>query len=122
MHRKGQNCLILLNVSHWQTFVSTLRSFVNKKNKTLDQSAFSLQFDLPSTLIGSLTIFTSDRAESKIDKFSKITNWVKLKNKQHHSKLQLNSLMPMNGHTLGFYPLNQKLENVLYYPRFHLGS
>ena len=48
--------------------------------------------------------FTPDSAESKIiDKFPKIPKWVKLKNKQHHSKVLLNSF-PMNGHTLGFCP------------------
>ena len=52
--------------------------------------------------------FTSDSAKSKIDKFSKITNWVKLKNKQHHSKVLLNSF-PMNGRTLGFCTWSQKL-------------
>ena len=40
---------------------------------------------------------------SPVDEFSKITNWVKLKNKQHHSNVRLNSF-PMNGHTLGFCP------------------
>ena len=35
--------------------------------------------------------FTLDNAKSKIDKYSKITNWVKLKNKQHCSKVLLNS-------------------------------
>ena len=33
-------------------------------------------------------------------------------NKQHHSKVLLNSF-PMNGHSLGFCPLNQKLENFV---------
>ena len=50
---------------------------------------------------------TPDSAKSKIDRNSRITNWVKLKTKQHHSKVLLNSF-PMNGHTLGFCPLNQK--------------
>ena len=36
---------------------------------------------------------------NKIDKFSKITNWIKLKNKQHQSKVLLNSFL-MNGDTL----------------------
>ena len=45
--------------------------------------------------------FTRDSAKSKIDKFPKITNWLKLKNKQHHSNVLLNSF-PMNGHTAGF--------------------
>ena len=45
--------------------------------------------------------FTLDSDRSKTDKFSKITNRVKLKNKQHHSKELLNSF-PVNGHTLGF--------------------
>ena len=34
-----------------------------------------------------LTLFNPDSTKSKIVKFSKITNWVKLKNKQHHSKV-----------------------------------
>ena len=45
-------------------------------------------------LINSLT---ADSAKSKTDKFSKLTNWVKLKTK-HHSKVLLSSF-PMNGHT-----------------------
>ena len=40
--------------------------------------------------------FTPDSAKSETDQFTKITNWVKLKNKQHHSKILLNSF-PMNG-------------------------
>ena len=44
--------------------------------------------------------------------FSKLTNWVQLKNKHHHSKVLLNSF-PMNGHTLGLCPYNQKLENFV---------
>ena len=42
--------------------------------------------------------FIPNSAKSKIDKFSKITNCVKVKNKQHHCKVLLNSF-PMNGHT-----------------------
>ena len=42
--------------------------------------------------------FTPDSAKSKIDEFYKVTNWVKLKTKQHHSKVLRNSF-PMNGHT-----------------------
>ena len=53
--------------------------------------------------------------KSKIDKFSKIANRVKLKDKQHHSKVLLNSF-PMNGDTLGFkikrYPENFVLPKV----------
>ena len=44
---------------------------------------------------------TPDGAKSKMFKFFKITNWVKLKNKQHNSKVLLNSF-PINGHTLAF--------------------
>ena len=47
--------------------------------------------------------FPPDKAKFKIDKVSKITNWVKLKNKQHHSKVLLNRFL-INGHTLGFCP------------------
>ena len=42
--------------------------------------------------------FTPDSAKSNTGEISKITNWVKLKNKQYHSKELLNSF-PMNGHT-----------------------
>ena len=49
------------------------------------------------------SLFTPENSEYKIDKFSKITNWVKLKNKQNHSKVLLSSF-PMNGHSLGFWP------------------
>ena len=42
-----------------------------------------------------LNPLTPDSAKSKTDKFSKITNWVKL------IKELLNSF-PINGHTLGF--------------------
>ena len=57
--------------------------------------------------------FILDSAGSKIDKFSKITNWVKLKNKQHRSKGLLNSF-PMYGHTLRFCLKNEKF----LHPRF----
>ena len=50
-----------------------------------------------------LNSFIPDSAKSKIDEFSKITNWVKLKNKQLHSKKMLNSF-PWYGHTLRFCP------------------
>ena len=52
---------------------------------------------------GPINGFNPDSAKSKIDKVPKIVNWVKLKNKQHHSKLMLNRF-PMNGHTFGFCP------------------
>ena len=57
--------------------------------------------------------FTSNSAKCKVDKFSKIRNRVKLNNKQHHSKVLLNSF-PMNCHILVFCPkTNQKLENFV---------
>ena len=40
--------------------------------------------------------FTPDSAKSKIDKFSKITNWVKLETLQLHNKVLLSGF-PMNG-------------------------
>ena len=55
-----------------------------------------------------LNPFIPDSEKTKSDKFSKVTDWEKLKNKQHHSKV-----LPMNSHTLGFYPQNQKLENFV---------
>ena len=45
-----------------------------------------------------LNPLTPDSTKFKIDKFSKITNCIKLKNKQHHSKVLLNSFL-MNDHT-----------------------
>ena len=57
--------------------------------------------------------FTPGSAKSKTDKFSTIgENWAKLKTKQHHSKVLLNSF-PTNGHTLGFCTWRQKLENFV---------
>ena len=74
---------------------------------------FSLQEQMISLLLTVAQILNKngrhnhlacDRAKStKTYKFSKITNWVQLKNKQHHSKVLLNSF-PMNGHSLGFCP------------------
>ena len=63
-------------------------------------------YDLSSDLFP----FTLDNTKSKTDKFSKISNWGKLKNK--HSKVLLNSF-PMNGHTLGFCTWSQNLENFV---------
>ena len=50
-----------------------------------------------------LNPFIPDSVKPKIDKFSNITNWVKLNHRQFHSKVLLNSF-PMNDHTLGFCP------------------
>ena len=58
-----------------------------------------LEFNLSS--LYTINAFTPDSAKSKIDKLSKITNEIKLKNKHHYSKLLLNSF-PINGNTLGF--------------------
>ena len=48
--------------------------------------------------------FTPNSAKSKIDKFSKITNWVKLKKK---------STIVLSGQTFGFCLQNKKLENFV---------
>ena len=61
---------------------------------------FALRFNFFMSLLKTVYPFTPNSAKSKIDKFSKITNWVKLKNKQHHSKELLNSFA-MNGPALG---------------------
>ena len=39
-------------------------------------------------IVGLINSVTPDSAKSKTGKFSKITNWVKLKSKQQHSKVQ----------------------------------
>ena len=57
--------------------------------------------------------FTPDSAKSKIVKFSKITNWGRSKNKEHHSKVLLDGF-PINGYTLGVCPWNQKLEDFVF--------
>ena len=59
--------------------------------------------------------FIPDSAKPNIDKFSKITNWIK-----HQSKVLHNSF-PMNGHTLGFCPQNQNWENFVS-PKVLLGQ
>ena len=64
------------------------------------------------TKVFEYTWLTTDSAKSKIVKFSKITTWVKLNDKQHHSKVLLNSF-PMNGHTLGFCTWSQKLKDFV---------
>ena len=66
----------------------------------------------------SVNPFTPESAKSIIDKFSKIKNWIKLKNKQHHCKVLLNGF-PTNGDILEVCSKKQKLEN---HPRFHSGS
>ena len=58
---------------------------------------------IDSKYLEGFNLFIGDSAKFKIDKFSQITNWAKLKSKQHHSTVLLNSF-PMNGHTLGFCP------------------
>ena len=50
-----------------------------------------------------LNPFTSYSAKSITDIFSKFTNWLKLKNEQHHNKVLLNRF-PMNAVTLVFCP------------------
>ena len=45
------------------------------------------------------------------DKLSKITRLVNLKNKQHHSKVQLNSF-PMNGYGVWFGPTSPEYKTV----------
>ena len=55
---------------------------------------------------------SSDSAKSKIPKFSKVRNWVKLNNKLHHSKVLLIGFS-MSGHTLEFCIWNQKLKNFV---------
>ena len=57
-------------------------------------------------------VLSLSQCKSKVDKFSKITNWVKLKNKRYHSKVLLNSF-PTNGHTVGFCPKNQKFDKFV---------
>ena len=64
--------------------------------------------------------FTPDSGKFKIDKFPKMSNLVKLKNRQYLSKVLLNSFR-MNGHTLEFCPLNQNLENFFSPNGFTLG-
>ena len=64
-----------------------------------------------NSTLSEVTFFFSGRVTCD-NFFSKITNWVKLKNKQQHSKVLRNGV-PMNGHNLLFCPENQKLENFL---------
>ena len=68
-----------------------------------------------------LNFLTSDSAKSKIDKSSKITNWVKLKkknnNKEHHSKALLNSF-PMNGHRVLY--MESKVRKLCHTQDFNL--
>ena len=54
--------------------------------------------------------FTSESVKSKIDKFSQITYWSKLKNNQHHRKVPLNNFS-MKGHRV-------KSLKAAYQPKF----
>ena len=58
-----------------------------------------------------LNRFTSDSAKSKIDEFSKFTNWLELKNNNS----------PMNGHTLGFLSIESKVRKLCITQGFTLG-
>ena len=60
-----------------------------------------LQYTFVSFVYFLINPLTHISAKSKVDKFSKITNWVKLKNRQQHNKALLNNF-PMKGNTLGF--------------------
>ena len=80
--------------------------FTTGKSKTHEVKDFTLIFGR------NINHFTLDIAKSKIDKFSNIANWQKLTNKQIHCKVVLNSF-PVNGHTLGFFPYNQRIENFV---------
>ena len=87
--------------------------YCRRKKHTLcqkEESALSQVDSVALTLLLLFTVtgtrllfvpFTPDNTKSKIDKFSKITNWVLTK--QHHGKVLLNSFT-MTGHTLGFRP------------------
>ena len=72
------------------------------------------------TICTLVNLLIPDSAKSKTDKFSKIINWVKLKKKKHQIKVLPNSFA-VNGHTLGFFPQNQKLKNY-FHPRFYSRS
>ena len=59
-----------------------------------DYPAFCGLFSVQSLCV--VNTFTPGSAKSKIDNSSKSKNWVKLKTKQHHSQVLVNSF-PMNG-------------------------
>ena len=65
--------------------------------------------------------FTADSFKSKINKVSKLTNRVKLKNKQCHSKVLLHSFL-MNGHTyLRVLSMESKVRKLCITQGFTLG-
>ena len=55
-------------------------------------------------------------AKSKLDTLSKITNWVNVKNKQHHSKVLLDHQLS----DTSFRGI--KCLKIVYHSRFHRGS
>ena len=69
-------------------------------NRTLVSALSSMKLKISCN---GLNPFPPDSAKSKIDKFPKITNWIKLTNTQHHSEVLLNSFS-MNGRTSIFCP------------------
>ena len=76
------------------------------KQLTLTRKVLVVETSKSGCRIPKIKPFTPDSAKSKIDKFLKMTIWVKFKNKQHHSKVLLNSF-PLNGQTKGFCPYDQ---------------
>ena len=64
--------------------------------------------------------FTPDSAKSKMDKFSKITNWTKLKNKQYHRKVLLKRLSNEWSH-LRDLSIELKLKKLCIIQAFTLG-
>ena len=90
----------------------------SEDEETHTENAAASDYQVPSSVGNSVdyfTLFTSDSARSKIANFFKrfITNWGRLNNTQHHSKVLLKLSFPMNGLTLGFCTWSQKLENFV---------
>ena len=90
---KDNNEAALSYIPNNFTTQSTLTYIRSLSNKSLRGCLFYYK-----TFGSSFNPFAPDSARSKTGQLSKITNWVKLKSKQHLSKVLLNSF-PMNGRT-----------------------
>ena len=79
-------------------YCSMVHVCFSRSNHTEDNSSFLMWCGLHCDQVW-FNPFTLNSTKSKIDIFSKITNWVELKNKQHNSKVLVNSF-PKHRHTV----------------------
>ena len=97
---KGKHIYVASTSHVWRLIPVSLPMQIQQ---LLQEKQFSLSLILAVSNCYKVNPFTPDSDHSKIDKFSKIANWLKLENNWHCSKILLNSF-PTNEYTLGLCP------------------